>query len=138
MAMFREIERLKIGDLIFITNPWEKMAYKVTEIDIISPYAVDELLIQEGKDMISLLSCHPYAEKNPAKKMRYLVRAERTTDFKDQKARKADNTPITASDGTIYTSSTKEIEEEKLLQKIGIGLLLLVLVFGIIMKATEK
>ena len=71
--MFREIEKLKIGDEIFITNFWETMTYKVERIEVISPDEIDKIRIQEGKDMVTLVTCHPY----PHNYQRYLVYCER-------------------------------------------------------------
>lgn len=57
---FREIERLKVGDRVIIKNPWEKLTYRVEEIKIIQPDDSDQIKIQKGKDMVTLLTCHPY------------------------------------------------------------------------------
>ena len=53
---FRDIEELKIGDLVIIRNPWERLSYKVTKIKVIDPYDTDKILIQKGKDMITLFN----------------------------------------------------------------------------------
>ena len=57
---FREIERLKVGDRVIIKNPWERLDYRVTKIKVIDPYDMDKILIQKGKDMVTLITCHPY------------------------------------------------------------------------------
>lgn len=36
-SFFKHIEKIQIGDYVFITNPWQTLAYKVTAIDIIEP-----------------------------------------------------------------------------------------------------
>lgn len=72
-AMFRNIEKLEIGDEIIITNSWEKIKYKVCDIKVILPDNVDAILIQEGKDLVSLITCHPYRGNYE----RYVVYAER-------------------------------------------------------------
>ena len=56
---FREIEKLSIGDEVYITNRWETLTYIVTDIDIISPNDKDAIRIQEGKDRVTLIACHP-------------------------------------------------------------------------------
>lgn len=73
-AYFRYIEKLNVGDQITITNLWETLIYQVTEIKIIDPNDVDEILIQPGKDMVTLLTCHPYASGG---RQRYVVYCER-------------------------------------------------------------
>ncbi len=57
---FKDIEKLQIGDSVYITNPWEELVYQVEEIEIIDPYEISKVLIHEGKDMITLVTCHPY------------------------------------------------------------------------------
>lgn len=73
-AYFRYIEKLNVGDQITITNLWETLIYEVTGIKIIDPNDIDEILIQPGKDMVTLLTCHPYASGG---KQRYVVYCER-------------------------------------------------------------
>ena len=71
---FLDIELLEQGDEIYITNLWETLTYRVTEIRIINPNEIDAILIQPGKDMITLLTCHPYGSGGL---YRYLVFCER-------------------------------------------------------------
>ena len=73
-AFFRYVPELKPGDEVIITNLWETMTYVVTDTKIIMPNEVDQILIQEGRDMITLLTCHPYASGG---KQRYLVFCDR-------------------------------------------------------------
>lgn len=72
---FQDIELLQAGDEVIITNLWETLRYKVTEIQIIDPRQVEAIHIQEGRDMVTLLTCHPYASGG---KYRYLVICERS------------------------------------------------------------
>lgn len=72
-AMFRDIEALEVGDKIYIENFREKLTYQVTELRIIKPTDIDQLLIQEGKDMVTLVTCHPYGYNY----QRYVVFCER-------------------------------------------------------------
>ncbi len=58
--MFRNLDKLEIGDIVYIQNFKEELKYEVSEIKIIDPDDIDELLIQDNKDMISLVTCHPY------------------------------------------------------------------------------
>ena len=60
-----------------MTNPWETLRYEVAEIQIVSPDDIDAILIQPGRDMITLLTCHP---PNSGGKYRYLVYCERVCD----------------------------------------------------------
>ena len=71
---FKDIELLEVGDEVTITNLWETLTYKVVEIQIVSPDDVEAILIQSRRDLITLLTCHPYASGG---KYRYLVFCER-------------------------------------------------------------
>lgn len=73
-SYFLYVPDLEPGDEVIITNLWETLKYVVTGSDIIDPNDVDKILIQEGKDMITLMTCHPYASGG---KYRYLIYCER-------------------------------------------------------------
>lgn len=79
-SYFRYIEKLRIGDSVTITNLWETLEYRVVQIKIIYPNEVKEILIQENRDLLTLLTCHPYASGG---KQRYLVICERITQEED-------------------------------------------------------
>ena len=80
-SYFRYITELEIGDQVIITNLWESLSYEVVEKKIIQPYEVEEILIQPGEDMITLLTCHPYASGG---KQRYVIYCERITETEDK------------------------------------------------------
>ena len=71
---FRYITDLKQGDRVTIQNPWETLKYEVVETKIIAPNDIEEIHIQEGRELLTLLTCHPYASGG---KQRYLVICER-------------------------------------------------------------
>ena len=73
-SYFRYIDKLKVGDMVSITNLWETLTYRVCEIKIIDPYDVTEILIQPGRELLTLLTCHPYASGG---RQRYVVYCER-------------------------------------------------------------
>ena len=74
---FMDIELLELGDEVTITNLWGTLTYQVVDIQIVSPDDVDAILIQQGRDMITLLTCHP---PNTGGRYRYLVFCERVRD----------------------------------------------------------
>lgn len=59
-AYFQYIENLKPGSLAYVSTPWETLVYKVREVKITNPDDVDSVFIQEDRDMLTLVSCHPY------------------------------------------------------------------------------
>ena len=74
-SYFRYIDKMKVGDCLTITNLWETLTYKVSEIQIIWPNEVEKIHIQPGRELVTLLSCHPYGSGG---RQRYLVICERT------------------------------------------------------------
>lgn len=71
---FRYVPDLAVGDEVLITNIWETLRYQVVGTKIIEPHDIEHILIQPGRDMVTLLTCHPYASGG---KQRYLVYCER-------------------------------------------------------------
>ena len=71
---FRYIDRLQMGDTVTLTNLWETLTYTVADIRIIQPHEVDKIKIQQGCDLLTLLTCHPYASGG---RQRYVVCCER-------------------------------------------------------------
>ena len=72
---FRHIDRLAVGDEAKITNLWETLIYTVADIQIIQPHEVDKIKIQSDRELLTLITCHPYASGG---KERYVVYCERT------------------------------------------------------------
>ena len=58
---FRHLDKLAVGDMVTVTNLWETLTYAVTDIQIIQPDQVDRIKIQPGRDLLTLITCHPYA-----------------------------------------------------------------------------
>lgn len=132
---FKEIENLSVGDFVYITNPWETLVYRAVSIDIIDPYDISAIKIQEGRDMVTLLTCHPYAA-NIVEKVRYVVYCERDYDaekgnwaFQNEISR-MDGTDsagkmLVASSGQKYESSKEDIRVECVLRYMAAALLML-------------
>ena len=77
-AYFRYITELSVGDEVVITNLWERLRYRVVGTKIIEPHETENILIQPGRDMVTLLTCHPYASGG---KQRYLVYCQRIPEY---------------------------------------------------------
>ena len=77
-AYFRYITDLAVGDEVIITNLWERLRYRVVGTKIIEPHEIENILIQPGRDMVTLLTCHPYASGG---KQRYLVYCQRIPEY---------------------------------------------------------
>ena len=72
---FKYLDELKEGDSVQLVTLWNTLNYTVSEIQIIEPYEVEKILIQEGRDLLTLLTCHPYASGG---RYRYIVICERS------------------------------------------------------------
>ena len=107
---FREIERLKVGDRVIIKNPWERLDYRVTKIKVIDPYDMDKILIQKGKDMVTLLTCHPYRGHGRYRYVVYCIRDH------GQKIVEKKNSTIK---DTHFKSSEWDIQREKIVHFVG-------------------
>lgn len=92
LTMFRDIEDIQMGDLIVINTPWDTLTYRASSVQIITPDDVDAVKPQAGKDLVTLLTCHPYGHNY----QRYLVICERVQG--------EDAAPVTA---TTPTTSKK-------------------------------
>lgn len=71
-SMFRDIQKMQIDDPIYITTPWKTLVYRVCEIRIVTPEDNTWCKIQQGRTLISLMTCHPYGQNY----QRYIVFAE--------------------------------------------------------------
>lgn len=78
-SYFRYLDKLHVGDTVSVTNLWETLTYRVSEIRIIDPSDVDEILIQPGRELLTLLTCHPYASGGRQRYVVYCERSELTT-----------------------------------------------------------
>lgn len=80
VQMFRDIELMEPGDTLTITTPWETLTYAVVGSEIIEPDDADALAVQDGRDMVTLLTCHPYTQTT----QRYVVYCERVPNEEAQ------------------------------------------------------
>lgn len=127
---FKYIENVKLGDYIYITNPWGTLTYQAVEISIINSYDSDAVKIQEGKDMVTLLTCHPYAS---AGQYRYLVFCERVEDD----SHNAPSLPVNFEDFNEASVSDQKQSEiailiESILRRMGVIVILVVIIYLII------
>ena len=74
---FRHIDHLQVGDTVTLTNLWETLTYTVADIQIIKPHEVEKIKIQPNRELVTLLTCHPYASGG---RQRYVVYCERIED----------------------------------------------------------
>ncbi|MGN0984525.1 MAG: class C sortase [Gemmiger sp.] len=70
--MFRHLDRLAPGDEVYLTTPWQRLGYRVCAIEVVEPTDTARLLIQPGRQLLTLMTCHPY----PTNRYRLLVLCE--------------------------------------------------------------
>ena len=58
--LFTDLNRVRVGDVFFITNIKEKLAYKVDKIQTVEPNDFEPIKINLKNEYISLLTCTPY------------------------------------------------------------------------------
>lgn len=145
IPMFREIEKLKTGDTVTLTTPWDILTYQVSETEIILPDEIDKILIQPGQDMLTLLTCHPYRQNSH----RYVVYCKRVSDsdsndLEDQKPAPSASSEssngqaeIRETDNPSLSSSREQILIDKYVPIAGI-LFLLVLFVVCMIKMRKK
>ncbi|WP_404988763.1 class C sortase [Clostridium culturomicium] len=58
--LFTRLDEIVEGDLFFIRVHDNTLAYKVYDIKVIDPEYLEAIQIQDGKDLVSLITCTPY------------------------------------------------------------------------------
>lgn len=58
--MFTNLDLLKKGDIFYIHVLNKTLEYKIYKIETVLPTNVEPLQIQEGKDLVTLITCTPY------------------------------------------------------------------------------
>ena len=99
--MFREIQKLQIDDPIYVTTPWQTLVYRVFEIRIVTPEDNTWCKIQQGRTLISLMTCHPYGQNY----QRYIVFAELSPEDKPSEE------AIRAENAASYDPSPRQITQ---------------------------
>ena len=71
--LFTDLDKMAEKDIFLLRVLDEVLTYEVDQIRIVEPYQTEELLIQEGEDLCTLVTCTPYAVNTH----RLLVRGRR-------------------------------------------------------------
>lgn len=128
---FKYIENVKLGDYIYITNPWGTLIYQAVEISIIDPYDSDAVKIREGKDMVTLLTCHPYASGG---RYRYLIFCERVEDD----SQNAPSLPVNWEEANKSLGDSQHSDDailaEDILRRVGACIIFLIIVYSVFHK----
>ncbi|OFT46125.1 hypothetical protein HMPREF3158_08440 [Corynebacterium sp. HMSC06G04] len=74
LTMFDNLTHIKVGDVFTVEVMGKTMVYKVDQIETVLPDQVEALRAEEGRDLLTLVTCTPYGINSH----RLLVRGERT------------------------------------------------------------
>ena len=58
--LFSDLDDLVIGDIFLVTILDKTLVYQVSDINVVLPEEDQYLNVQEGKDIITLVTCTPY------------------------------------------------------------------------------
>jgi LPXTG-site transpeptidase (sortase) family protein len=72
---FRALQYVSVGDELALRTRARVLRYRITELRIVSPQAVD-VLADAPRDVLTLVTCYPFYYVGPAPQ-RFIVRAER-------------------------------------------------------------
>lgn len=71
--IFDKLDKLQVGDYFVLEVLGEDLAYRITSTEVVLPSETSSLVVQEGKDLVTLVTCTPYGVNSH----RLLVHAER-------------------------------------------------------------
>lgn len=71
--LFTDLDKLKMGDHFLISVLDDTLCYEVDKISVVEPTETEGLVVEEGQDFVTLLTCTPYGVNSH----RLLVRGHR-------------------------------------------------------------
>ena len=95
-ALFTDLDRLEEGDHFLIHVLDDTLCYEVDQINVVEPEETDSLAVEEGEDLVTLLTCTPYGVNSH----RLLVRGHRVPYVPEEIA--DENVPL--SNMSLHTS----------------------------------
>ena len=99
--LFSDIDQLAGGDMFYIHVLGEVLAYKVDTINTVLPTDTSLLQIEDGKDLVTLVTCTPFGVNTH----RLLVRGHRVPYTPEQEATAAAEKPAASSWAHHYLTS---------------------------------
>ena len=91
--LFSDIDQLAVGDTFYIHVLGDTLAYKVDTIHTVLPTDTSLLQIEDGKDLVTLVTCTPFGVNTH----RLLVRGHRVPYVSDQEVPAAAEKPAASS-----------------------------------------
>lgn len=97
-ALFTDLDRLEEGDHFLLHILDDTLCYEVDQITIVEPEQTDALAVEPGRDLVTLLTCHPYGVNS----QRLLVRGHRVEYTPELVENEAEQSIINPSLHTNY------------------------------------
>lgn len=123
--LFTNLEQVEEGDIFYIHVLGETLAYEVDQIKVVEPSDTSDLLIEQGKDYVTLVTCTPYGINSH----RLLVRGHRVPYTEELR----DAGDAQAAEG-VDGESWKEVYGRALLE----GVLIALAILGIFLVVMRK
>ena len=79
--LFTDLDQMIVGDVFMMNVLNQTLTYQVDQIKIVLPHETEDLLIEEGKDYCTLVTCTPYGVNSH----RMLVRGKRIDNIEAAK-----------------------------------------------------
>lgn len=96
--LFTDLDQLEVGDKFYIYILDQIYTYQVDQVLVIEPSETEALQIQDGKDLVTLVTCTPYGVNTH----RLLVRGERVEELAEQVIESESNRDLTINDYILY------------------------------------
>lgn len=116
-GFFGDIEAMQEGDIVRMTNLWEELTYRVVKIIVIDPYDTDKVKIIPGRDMLTLLTCHPYWDNS----QRYIVYCERVEPSAQTPLQQEDSFASLQEPSSVQETSGSHPQEQGSAQSLPAG-----------------
>lgn len=118
--LFTDLDQMAVGDYFMLNVLDEVLTYEVDQIRIVLPHETEDLLIQEGKDLVTLVTCTPYGVNSH----RMLVRGHRVDNL--EKAQ------------TVRVTADAVIVEKIVVVPFILGPMLLIMLLAVLLTPTKK
>ena len=113
--LFTDLDKLMVGDVFMVTVLKETLTYQIDQIRIVKPDEVSDLMIVEGEDYMTLVTCTPYGINTH----RMLVRGHRIANAEEARE-------------IVITPGATKIPNYISIPAVGIPMLFIFLIFLLI------
>ena len=88
--LFTDLDKMEVGDTFLLRVLDEVLTYEVDQIRIVEPHVTEDLLIVEGEDLVTMVTCTPYGINTH----RMLVRGHRIENQEEKVVRRVTSDAI--------------------------------------------